>query len=165
MRFVVGWVERFLRLRATRPPEGWQDTLRVFLDDLSDGRTESWQLRQAAEAVSLYCGQFRKPDDATASPFQHTGIESAEPSQVLSEMRRLLELRHDSPRTNRTNLGWTRRFLQHANPKDQALTPEDGKAFPSYLATRRKVAARACFSCQFRPDFPSAQYPAFLSQT
>ena len=27
------WVERFLRLRSSRPREVWQDTLRVLLED------------------------------------------------------------------------------------------------------------------------------------
>ena len=76
LRFVVGWVERFLRLRSTRPPEDWQDTLPVFLDDLEDRRIESWQLRQAANAVSLYCGQFCNPNDAGVSPIQHAGTAS-----------------------------------------------------------------------------------------
>ena len=56
LRFFVGWVERFLRLRAARKREDWQDTLSVFLEDLSQGQTRSWQLRQAADAVTLYCG-------------------------------------------------------------------------------------------------------------
>ena len=61
LRFFVGWVERFLRLRAARRREDWQDTLRVFLEDLSQGQAKSWQLRQAADAVTLYCGQFCEP--------------------------------------------------------------------------------------------------------
>ncbi len=141
IRFVVGWVERFLRLRATRPRENWQDTLRVFLDDLGDGKIESWQLRQAADAVTIYCGQFREPADAKVSPFQYTAIESARPSQVLAEMKRLLELRHYSPRTHRTYLAWARRFLRYANAENKALCTEDVTAYLSYLATRRKVAA------------------------
>ena len=141
IRFVVGWVERFLRLRATRPREGWQDTLHVFLDDLGDGKIESWQLRQAADAVTIYCGQFCNPDESRVSLSQHADIESAEPSRVLAEMGRLLELRHYSPRTHRTYLGWARRFLRYANAENKALCTEDVTAYLSYLATRRKVAA------------------------
>ena len=141
MRFLVGWIERFLRLQAIRPREDWQDTLRVFLEDLGAGQTKSWQLRQAADAVTLYCGQFREVDDTSVLPMQPTGVEQADPSQILAEMRRLLELRHYSPRTNRTYLGWTRRFLQYTNTADGALGPENVKTYLSYLATRRNVAA------------------------
>ena len=56
-------------------------------------------------------------------------------------MRRLLELRHYSPRTNRTYPGWTRRFLQYTTTADGALGPENVKTYLSYLATRRNVAA------------------------
>lgn len=113
LRFFVGWVERFLRLRAARTPEDWQDTLRVFLEDLSQGQTKSWQLRQAADAVTLYCGQFCEPRDTPVLPILPTESEPVDPNQILAQMRRLLELRHYSPRTNRTYLGWTRRFLQY----------------------------------------------------
>ena len=50
------WVERFLRLRVSRPREVWQDTLRAFLEDLGKGCYKGWQVRQAADAVTLDCG-------------------------------------------------------------------------------------------------------------
>ena len=52
------WVRRFLGFARTRPRESWHDTLRVFLEDLEQGGAPDWQVRQAAEAVSLYHGQF-----------------------------------------------------------------------------------------------------------
>jgi hypothetical protein len=54
------WVERFLCFSKVRPVEAWQDTLRVFLEDLGEGEAPDWQICQAADAVSLYCGQFRR---------------------------------------------------------------------------------------------------------
>jgi hypothetical protein len=56
--YYARWVQRFLRLRASRPRETWRDTLTVFLEDLGEGHLEPWHLRQAADAVTLYCGQF-----------------------------------------------------------------------------------------------------------
>ena len=144
MRFLVGWVQRFLRLQATRPKEDWQDTLRAFLEDLSEGQTKSWQLRQAADAVTLYCGQFCGADETRVLPIRHTGVEQPDFDQVLAETRQLMELRHYSPRTMRTYLGWTRRFLRYARRSGSAeLQPEAVKAYLSYLATRRNVAASA----------------------
>ncbi len=32
------WVMRFIQLRATLPGETWQDTLTVYLEDLSSGQ-------------------------------------------------------------------------------------------------------------------------------
>ncbi len=49
--FVVAWVERFLRLQVTRSREGWEDTLRMFLQDLEEGQTLDWQLRQSRVLV------------------------------------------------------------------------------------------------------------------
>ena len=126
---------------AARTREDWQDTLRVFLENLSQGQTKSWQLRQAADAVTLYCGQFCEPGDTPVLPIQPAEIEPIDPNQILAQMRRLLELRHYSPRTNRTYLGWTRRFLQYTTTADGALGPENVKTYLSYLATRRNVAA------------------------
>jgi hypothetical protein len=56
--YYARWVQRFLRLRASRPRETWRDTLTVFLEDLGEGQCEPWHLRQAADAVTLYCGQY-----------------------------------------------------------------------------------------------------------
>jgi integron integrase len=57
-------------------------------------------------------------------------------------MQRLLRLRHYAARTERTYLGWTRRFLAYVGQCGQAPpTPEDVKAFLSHLAVRRKVAS------------------------
>jgi hypothetical protein len=56
--YFVRWVEGFRRFRATRPAESWGDTLRVFLGDLDDGQVPAWQIRQAADAVSLFFGQY-----------------------------------------------------------------------------------------------------------
>ena len=46
----------YLRFRQRRPAEAWRDSLDVFLEDLSKGRVPGWQVRQAGEAVRLYCG-------------------------------------------------------------------------------------------------------------
>ncbi len=50
VRFFVGWVERFMRLRTTRAKEAWQDTLRVLAGHLAGERTgaaagEGYRLR------------------------------------------------------------------------------------------------------------------------
>ena len=48
---LVRWVERFLRLSASRSREGWQDTLRVFLDVLGRGETPDWRIRLGGRRV------------------------------------------------------------------------------------------------------------------
>ena len=103
VRYFVAWVRRFVGLRATRPSEAWEDTLRVFLEDLGAGRTKGWQLRQAADAITLFCGQFCVPNDTQVSPGSDTEPEQPEPRRLLAEMRQLMELRHYSPRTRRVS--------------------------------------------------------------
>ena len=71
--YFARWVQRFLRMATTRPPEPWRDTLRGFPDDL---RTPDWQIRQAADAVSLYGGQFRDQADGRAHERESHGIRS-----------------------------------------------------------------------------------------
>jgi len=66
------WVQRFLRLRSSRPKEVWQDTLKVFLDDLDEGNCKGWQVRQAADAVTLYCGRFCEGKVTGAAPVRPT---------------------------------------------------------------------------------------------
>ena len=43
--YLVHWVERFLRLSASRSWGARQDTLRVFLKDLGQGETPDWRIR------------------------------------------------------------------------------------------------------------------------
>jgi len=65
----------------------------VFLEDLGEGRTQSWQLRQAADAVTLYCGQFCEREVTRTAPVRHasgcpskpTGTSDMDPSGEASE--------------------------------------------------------------------------------
>ncbi|MCK4304734.1 MAG: phage integrase N-terminal SAM-like domain-containing protein, partial [Candidatus Eisenbacteria sp.] len=50
-------------------------------------------------------------------------------------------LRHYSPRTERSYLGWTDRYLQYlGDPRTAPPTSADAKAYLSHLATRAKVS-------------------------
>lgn len=139
--YFVRWVERFLRLSRLRPRDVWRDTLQIFLENLAEGQTPDWQIRQAADAVGLYCGQFRPPDVVPSTK----PVQPSLPCGLLAsvaEMRRLLQLRHYSPRTERCYTGWARRYLQYLGDLRTAPpTSADAKAYLSHLATRAKVSA------------------------
>jgi integron integrase len=175
----VRWVVRFLRVSRLRPNELWSDTLRLFLKDLDEGRAPDWQVRQAAQAVSAYCGQFlravapppaaaavplSRPEPVTArtapppgqadgrgcSPSARPAVDACAPdvgsarvpAEIEAEMERLLRLRHYSPRTVRSYLGWTRRYLRYVGTRQPAVPDAaDLRAYLSYLATRRQVSA------------------------
>ena len=142
IRYLVQWVGCFLGLSESRPNESWQDTLRVFLEDLGEGRTTDWQIRQAGDAVTLFCGQYLASCGSTSTT--PPPLEGAPPNRMatLPEMLRLLELRHYAPRTQRSYLGWARRYLDYLGQRTPwPPTSADAQAFLSQLATRRKVAA------------------------
>ena len=142
--YMVRWVQRFLRLRETRPAESWKDTLEVFLDNLGEGGTKAWLIRQAEEAVRLFCGQFRAADfsDPWWSGSPDDAGRTFEPTEVLRELERILRLRHYAPSTVRTYLNWTHRFLRYVKKAGPGLPgSEDARSFLSYLATRERVAA------------------------
>ena len=111
VRFFVGWVNRFVRFRATRSAETWQQSMNVFLQDLTAGATKDWQVRQAGEAITLFCGQFCVSKETRVGGKPHTDTPGLSPDDALNEMQSLLRLRHYSPRTEGSYLGWARRVL------------------------------------------------------
>jgi integrase len=82
--------------------------LRVFLDDRAESGTRDGQLRQAAEAVTGYCGPFRVPQNTPVCGPGDAGTGVVEPAEALAHMQRLVQLRHYLPRTERSYLGWAR---------------------------------------------------------
>ncbi len=154
--YFIKWVRRFQVLARGRPPvESWYDTLSVFLEDLEQGGVPDWQIRQAADAVTLFCSQFR--DDAgdgtvpgltegsdPASPTGRSAGESSipeSPEAMISELGRVLRLRHYSPRTVRSYLGWVRRYLEYLEKTGGSPGSREAKSFLSQLATVGRVAA------------------------
>ena len=135
------WVNQFLRYRGMRPRETWQDSLRVFLDELAaDPARPEWHVQQAGEAVTLYFGQFRVGEATPVSDKGNTNI--AGHAEAIAEMERLMQLRHYAPRTQRSYGGWARRFLEYVDSQGLRLPrADDVTAFLSHLATARKVAA------------------------
>ena len=142
IHFLVRWVERFIRLWRTRPGDAWPDVQRVFLANLEGGQIPDWQIRQAADAVSLFCGQFRALTRPEREGIAASSAEPLNPWKALTEMRRLLELRHYARSTVRSYLNWARRYLQYvARQGDAVPSSGDARAFLSHLATRARVSA------------------------
>lgn len=136
---MVRWVARFQRHRHSLPNDTWTDALQAFLADLGEGRIPDWQIRQAGDAVRLYCAQFLP---SSGAPMEAPPSPPSDRETALSEMLRLLRLRHYARRTERSYLGWARRFWQYLGAsRTKPPTPEDAKAYLSYLAMRAKVSA------------------------
>ena len=102
---------------------------------------EPWQVEQACRAVRHYWFWL----DRSAAPDVTKGaaldVEQAD-TALLDETRRLLRLQHKSYRTEKTYLGWIRRFLAFAGTVDRASMDQATlRQFLSYLAVERSVSA------------------------
>ncbi len=123
------------------------------------GRHVAWIERLAARAPlesdpieAVIVSRFLSEVKRTAPPEQVTEAEHAVAlyrefraaawDEAQLEMRRVLRLRHMSPRTERSYLGWIRRFRAFTNgTPPRCLTKGDVRDFLSHLATDRDVAA------------------------
>jgi len=134
IRFYVQWVERFERFRKGHR-EGWRDSLRLFVESLDAQDMEDWRVRQAAESVELYFGQFA-PDEGGAGAIADPGGDN-QGRTWLVELERILRLRHYSPRTLAAYADWSRRFIGYAGGGAKMPTDEDAQIFLSHLAKQR----------------------------
>lgn len=106
IRWFVQWVKRFERMRQGRGREFWRDSLEVFQSNLKAGGAEDWQIRQAAEAITICWTQFKPSMDNERVPKTLLGCQGRwEAPAVLGEMERLLRLRHYARRTVRNYMG------------------------------------------------------------
>lgn len=118
------------------------DRIKAFLVALSNRRAE-WQVKQAERAISLYVYYTKGAKSRNEDRDQNAFLPS--PSDwvgVKEEVVRLLRLRHLSYRTEKTYLGWLRRFAQYVSHKSSTdVTQTDLTDFLSYLSVEQKVSA------------------------
>lgn len=147
---MVNWVRKFFQLRGKWPDLDWRGQLPIFLEALADSGFESWQLRQAEDAVRLYFFHFKNSEKYN----QDSGNKDITITQnILSRqageeiLLTNLRLRHYARSTERTYLQWVRHFLGFCINKDKRLknlyriTPHHAKDFLAYLAINRRVSA------------------------
>ena len=137
--FYIHWVTQFFRFHRKQPADAVsKPEIEAYLKHLSKSR-ESWQVDQAAKAISLY--QFHERRNATRS----TRLRSARNDQwrsVVNDMRRMLRLMHRSYRTEKAYIGWVRRFYRFLCGKSPfSIDSSAVKDFMTYLAVEEKIAA------------------------
>ncbi len=146
--FFVGWVRRFLAFERGCNGEPFGRIVELFGGDLEkDRRLQEWQIGQALDAVRMY--RYRFADDAGRAGGQiveETGELKAgelKTEAVVEKVREMLRIKHYSGRTEKSYLGWTRRFLSYWRETGGSGCPtqEDVRAFLSHLALRRRVSA------------------------
>jgi len=148
---LVRWVREFLLFAQEHRGFTFEQTLDLFLDAIRKrGEVQSWQIRQAADALRIYRYQFRRLDEGN-----YTGTASEEPStnkdevitsdstMLLRRLREVIRLRHYARSTEKNYLQWTRRFLdyRHKTKRLGAPSVEDVKAFLTRLAMVENVSA------------------------
>ena len=99
--FFLYWISKYHEFNksSTQPDT---ERLKTFLVELAR-KYEEWQVKQAQRANSLYAyyTKNRLPSNSVFSSDWHS---------VKVEVVRLLRLRHNSQRTEKTYLGWLRRM-------------------------------------------------------
>jgi integron integrase len=104
---------------------------------------EPWQVQQARRTVQLYSYYRSIAEDRDPPPCPAPGLQPAITwDGVVSEIVRIMRLRHLSLKTEKAYLGWIRHFSEFVKGKPCAhVTEEDVRSFLSHLAVDRHVAA------------------------
>ena len=138
------WVLRFLRTEFDREHLTASDLLQCFSDQLArDDSVQDWQLRQAMQAVELYLNVYLPAKNgAPKQGSTERDLLLSDDQQALRKMKELLKLRHYSPKTYKTYVGWVERYFRYTKVvKMEWNSPDTVRAYLSYLATQRNVAA------------------------
>jgi integron integrase len=149
--YYINWILRFLRSEFDRAHLSESDLLQSFSDQLArDDSVRDWQLRQAMKAVELYLNVYLPATNGAGlegSAPSNPGGDGAPPfmgneKDALMRMKDLLKLRHYSPKTLETYTSWVGRYFRYAKiQKQEWNSPDTVRAYLSYLATQRNVAA------------------------
>ena len=114
--FYMYWISKYNTFSKGRTP-GDTDLVKSFLKVLSQ-KHEEWQVKQAEKAISLYffftAGELSGNTD---KDLQFLPKIPSDWKSVKEDTVRLLRLRHRSYRTEKTYLGWLRRFSDYLNYK------------------------------------------------
>lgn len=134
VRYYSHWVERFL---GEVPPDGDPRGVVPRFLGLLGREKEPWQVEQAKEAIELY---FHFSGEVPAA--RGSASSTQEWDALFAETVRILRLRHLSLRTEKSYVGWLRRFEAFAGPRSPAaLSPADVERFLSRLAVDQRVSA------------------------
>ncbi len=138
------WVNRFLQSYKFSSEDSSKNetSLKEFLSKLSQ-QYDDWCIRQAQHAIRLYFYFIDHPkkhfSDTAAVEY---GNYKPEDESLETRIKELLRLKHSSFRTEKTYLGWIKRFRSFTRTKSLAeLDEQDLKRYLSYLAVEKKVTA------------------------
>ncbi len=128
-------------------------SLLLFLEKLQKKEQTPSQQFQAKMAVELYYSGIKEPDSPSGAsisqPKVHEGIKKFESKEIedpwriaVDAIKNEIELRHYSKKTLKAYTLWAEKLRYFTKNKlPESLTPEDVKAFLTFLAVKKKVSA------------------------
>lgn len=153
IRWYSRWVEQFLKAFKGVPLRDRSVAdVRAFLDDLkADANLLPWQIEQARQALRILYGDLFGFDgrsmtkdrgnirrDRVTQPRQLDALHGP----LLADLRAAIRMRHYSPRTELSYIGWARRFIAfHDLQSPASLGAAHIRTFLNYLATEKGVAS------------------------
>jgi integron integrase len=136
------WVRQYLAL-FPRDGKDRASNLEQFQKQMSRNYG-LWQVEQAVKAVRYYW-YFSDTGGKPSLKVSEVPLDiRPEAEALLHEARQVLRLRHCTYRTERTYLGWMRRFLHHHHHHAEGRHQIDAnslRTFLSYLAIEQRVSA------------------------
>jgi acetyl/propionyl-CoA carboxylase alpha subunit len=107
--FYLNWVVQFYNYCRKKPGDTVsKQEIEKFLHHLSKKR-EDWQVDQASQAIKLYQFHEKRIEDGSA---RQSSDSKSQWKAAAEDMRKMLRLMHRSYRTEKTYLGWVRRFYR-----------------------------------------------------
>ena len=106
------------------PPENLSemDLLQAFSDQLArDSSIKDWQLQQAMRAVELYLNVYlpwKRDPQADMAGNEDLQRFLSDSQLALVQMKKLMELRHYSPKTRKTYAEWVERYFYYAEQQN-----------------------------------------------
>ena len=128
-------------------------SLLLFVKKLEGKKQTSFQQSQAKKAVELYYSGIKKPEVSKGPPVSlHRICEDIKTFDLevktdpwfiaLDSIKNEIELRHYSKKTLKAYSLWAEKLRYFTKDKlPESLTPEDVKAFLTFLAVKKKVSA------------------------
>jgi len=146
------WVKKFMDFAGGIDNPDIKTKIESFLNDLvSRARFQSWQVRQAEEAVQLFYYHFLpvQTEGHTLPAHRESGsVSDPLPNlpEMISRMKQILAVKHYSPKTIDSYIHWLKRFWHFTSRgqkdhSEQTLTSDDVRNFLSYLAVKKRVSA------------------------
>ena len=141
--YYLAWVRRYMDFHQVGPASfASADEAKVaeFLDNLAK-KQEAWQVEQAREALRLFVYYHAQQQRSGAGRVARNGT-GQKWQEAADEMVRSLRLLHRSLRTEKSYLGWLRRFYLYLQGRPpESITDTDVRDFLSHLAVDGHVAA------------------------